>query len=543
MMKRLFFIVFYSVICCFIVDASTLDSLEQALSKTQGIEKAATLNELSWEYASDNSKKALEYAQEALKIGQKLNHQPTIATSFNRIGLVYDLENEFSQALTYYKKALVVNEQLNDQKNISGSLNNIGGIYYYSGDYENALTYYLKALTIRETLLEKTSSIELEKLVAQSHNNIAMIYKAQKKYNDALKYYQLSLDVKRKINDENGVRTSLMNMGAVYLELKEYSHARKVSGEALQIAIKNKSKTDVGSNLCLIGLTFKSEGETKLALDYFNQAQNIYDSLQSPLALASIYVNISGVYIDLKEYNKAILYAEKALNIGEKIQSLKVRQEAEKALTTCYNFTKDYKKALEHQSNLILINDSLLNIDNNRALLELSTKYETQKKRQQIALLDAKNNLQKEKLAKEKSKILTLSALLGFVITIALIIIFAIRHRKKISEEKHLRKIQTHIAKIDLLQSQLAQKVEQNLAIHINVEEQDINSYLVSPLTERELEVLKEIALGKSNQEISDTLFVSVNTVKTHVLRIYEKLDVQNRTQAAVKASTLNILD
>lgn len=55
-------------------------------------------------------------------------------------------------------------------------------------------------------------------------------------------------------------------------------------------------------------------------------------------------------------------------------------------------------------------------------------------------------------------------------------------------------------------------------------------------LTAREVEVLKEIAKGQSNQEIADALYISLKTVKTHVSNILSKLEVEDRTQAAIYA-------
>ncbi|OQP57567.1 helix-turn-helix transcriptional regulator [Niastella populi] len=66
---------------------------------------------------------------------------------------------------------------------------------------------------------------------------------------------------------------------------------------------------------------------------------------------------------------------------------------------------------------------------------------------------------------------------------------------------------------------------------------------LVNPgLSKRELEVLQLIAEGLSNQEIAARLFVSLNTIKTHSSRIFEKLDVKRRTQAIEKAKRLNLI-
>ena len=61
-------------------------------------------------------------------------------------------------------------------------------------------------------------------------------------------------------------------------------------------------------------------------------------------------------------------------------------------------------------------------------------------------------------------------------------------------------------------------------------------------MSTRELDVLRLIAAGHSNQAIADMLIVAVSTVKQHVNNIYGKLEVQSRTQAIRRARTLNLL-
>ncbi|MCP4756509.1 MAG: hypothetical protein GY866_37070 [Proteobacteria bacterium] len=65
---------------------------------------------------------------------------------------------------------------------------------------------------------------------------------------------------------------------------------------------------------------------------------------------------------------------------------------------------------------------------------------------------------------------------------------------------------------------------------------------IVERLSERELEVLRLIVAGLSNNSITEELFVSIHTVKTHVRNIYGKLNVNSRTQAIAKAKELNLL-
>jgi DNA-binding CsgD family transcriptional regulator len=61
-------------------------------------------------------------------------------------------------------------------------------------------------------------------------------------------------------------------------------------------------------------------------------------------------------------------------------------------------------------------------------------------------------------------------------------------------------------------------------------------------ITEREIEVLELLAHGHSNNEIGERLFISPNTVKTHLAHLYEKLEVSRRTQAIQKARALQII-
>lgn len=62
-------------------------------------------------------------------------------------------------------------------------------------------------------------------------------------------------------------------------------------------------------------------------------------------------------------------------------------------------------------------------------------------------------------------------------------------------------------------------------------------------LTDREIEVLQAVARGESNAEIAASLFVSTSTIKTHLVHLYQKLEVSRRTQAVQKARALSVIE
>lgn len=80
------------------------------------------------------------------------------------------------------------------------------------------------------------------------------------------------------------------------------------------------------------------------------------------------------------------------------------------------------------------------------------------------------------------------------------------------------------------------------LAMKNPTNEPTVGSGLVEEFSDRELEVMRLVAAGLSNQEIADKLFVAITTVKWHVTNIFGKLAVRNRTQAVAKAKQIGLL-
>jgi two-component system, NarL family, response regulator LiaR len=70
----------------------------------------------------------------------------------------------------------------------------------------------------------------------------------------------------------------------------------------------------------------------------------------------------------------------------------------------------------------------------------------------------------------------------------------------------------------------------------------DDSTLLKFGISKREWEVLSLMSEGLSNQEIADRLFLSLNTIKTHSSRLFEKLEVKRRTQAIEKGKRIGLL-
>lgn len=117
-----------------------------------------------------------------------------------------------------------------------------------------------------------------------------------------------------------------------------------------------------------------------------------------------------------------------------------------------------------------------------------------------------------------------------------LILTFAITYRVKILHQENIKfteEIKNHINQIFELQEKLIQK--KSNYINKSTEEKISNIAEKNNLTERESDILLQIVNGLNNTQIAEKLFISVNTVKYHIRNIYEKLNVNKRTEITTK--------
>lgn len=95
---------------------------------------------------------------------------------------------------------------------------------------------------------------------------------------------------------------------------------------------------------------------------------------------------------------------------------------------------------------------------------------------------------------------------------------------------------QTLLASLEIAISNFANR-SNNQVPDLNLDK--MNKHLLSPLTEREFRVLQLIYQGRTNNQIAEELFVTINTVKVHIRNTYLKLDAASHSTAIVRAREL----
>lgn len=127
------------------------------------------------------------------------------------------------------------------------------------------------------------------------------------------------------------------------------------------------------------------------------------------------------------------------------------------------------------------------------------------------------------------------------LLILALLLLFQFSKYTLISGNLQVEYLMAVIAIIFLGIGLFINKRIQKQQTHSN-QEIDLKKVEELGLSKREYEVLKEVALGLSNQEIAKKLFVSESTIKTHVSNLLVKLNAKRRTQAIQISKSLNII-
>ncbi len=456
--------------------------------------------------------------EEALQVSRNINYETGIANCLNTKGVNARYQHEYLKSVKLHKEALQYYKRSWDLESRIKNLNSLGVSYRRLNMEEEALRHYFDALKLSEKL-EHTRSM------AMALNGIGNAYLNQNKYNQAKIYFKLALNLELLNSNEKGMGYDYSNLGEVYMFEKKYDSSYAYHMKSLKIAKKLGYKDNVAIINNTIGQMFQHKGEYEKALKYYDKAIPVLEKFRSSRYLSNTLINKGISYFNLKEYNKAKDNLYKGLSIARKIASKENIILGYEALSELYDEKKDYKEALSEYKLMAAYRDSMFNIHSDNNMVAMGIKYDSEKKDQEIHRLHLETKVQKSKM---------LVGFLTIVLLVLLVIFFIFYNRlrlktKQLEIDEMRNNIEEYLGEISRLEDDDCDKKEVDI-------KQKIEEYSLST---REAEVLKYISQGMKNQEIADTMFVSLSTIKTHTKNIFDKMDVRNRIEAARKAQAI----
>ena len=261
-----------------------------------------------------------------------------------------------------------------------------GVITYLSGQYENVLPKYFRARDLFDSLNHKGG-------LAAVNNEMAVFYHKQKDLDKALACLDTSEKLAREINDLTALGTSLGHRGSFLAIRGKFTEAKPFYEEVYRIRVQTKDSIGLGYALNDLAEIATNENKLEQALKYIDQSTAIRQKLGDAQGIAINYINKGENYFKFGQHEKAALWMQKCLERSLAIGFTDLSRHTYDYLAKTYKAMGNYKKAFEWQERAIVFNDSLFNADRTRVIQEMQTKYETEKKEQQITLLNSENQL------------------------------------------------------------------------------------------------------------------------------------------------------
>lgn len=580
-----------------------LDSLLNVYnSQVESINKVETAQKLSKAYRHNDPEASFHYASEALKISKKISYGKGEGYSLLSLALYYrflpnadsarfyfkgsskkfrslDLKNdlwlalnesatyetllgEFEYAINLAEEGIELAMELKNGAKLVDNLQRKATIYMDMTNYVSAMEETIKASKVLDTLQPEDK--KRKAIVLADIGRIDMLRGREK---EAIPNLEKSLQIFHEIDDPFWSATIYIELGNCYWYLKEYDKCIQAYEESLVISKKMNREDFIAANNNNIGATYAEIGQFSKALTYQISAHEITKSSKSQNNLIISHNDLARTYIGLKEYSKALHHTNLAIKIADSINVPELLEDGYLRQADIFEQLGNYKLALENQRKYQITHDSVQSIKLEKEIDEIETKYETDKKEQQIAFQEKEITV----LEQEASIGNLQRLLMGIGLLLSLIGFYAIRQkmkRNKLEKEKvdaelafKKKELTTHalnLARKNETLENLKSKAEElkikeqsgtgynQLIRSINFDLQDDNNWenfsryfeevhkdfnsnvktKYPQVTSNELRLLALLKMNLSSKEIANILNISAEGIKKARYRLRKKLDL-----------------
>lgn len=474
------------------------------------------LNKLSWEVSYCDPEVSMNLALESIQLSQKIGYQKGLARAYISIGNAYFVESKFKQSNENLCRALDIAKKIGDRiteidannmfsadfyENVTKHKENIEytlalarsmkynkGLMFalsnkaeYSESIDTAMFYRMKSLELAEKYqdivmiyhnfykiswmfiiqgnVEKgvMNSLKGLKILENTHylscqamiiNVIAAAYTYQKKNDQALPYYFKALELSKKVKNNWLTCVILMNIGELYNVKKNYNLSIKFASEALEVSKSDRFfESDIKSGSFYMGDNFYQLGKYTEAINWINEGLK---------------------YIAKNDYYRMTCLLSPLYKSYEKLN--------------------DKTRALSALKLLLENKDSLFAINSTKILVEMTDKYNFDKKDNENQILKQKNDIQSLEISNRNLVAIVLTSL---VFALIFLVLFIIRERKK-SEKLLLNVLPKVIAKrLKGKEKLIADKFDEASVIFIDIV--DFTKLSAGSTPEKIVEILNDV--------------------------------------------------
>lgn len=393
-------------------------------------------------------------ANEALTHSLRLKYQKGIQSAYTRMGSVLMTKGFNDSSMFYLVQAAFISEKEKDYTSLAGNKMLISYVYQYKG-VKDSVYYFLNQAIAYSELANNTL------LRIQCMGTLAYFHQEYREYDKAIIEYKMAYKLADSANNVGEKATNLMGIGSTYYLQERYKEALPYFLQADVLAKQINDDIGVLQNLNNIALCYSDMGETTKALGYYSKALIGYQKHEMHSEEANLYYNLGCLYEKEKSFKKAIQNFSKSLTIATLINELQSRLNCYERLAQCYASDGDYLKAYQNQLQFSSLSDSLLNSEKVNSISEMQTKYETEKKNNEIVILTREKQIEKLNASRSLGITFGLGGALIGIITLAFVFYSQKRKKEILNKELTIEKHKSDNLLLNILPEEIAEELKQ----------------------------------------------------------------------------------
>lgn len=377
------------------IKAINIDSLKTVANTKIGEAKTTLLNDFA-SFLID--KKQLAGAQElaelALNNAESIGEQNGIASAKENLAMVSFFRFDNTTAGKYLTEALRIRDISKDHKAIAKTKTMLGRVFLQQQDFASATQQLTRAIEMSVSASDKIGEAEASKYLGDT-------YVDKKIYGKARENYQKAMDIFIAANEPQKAAEIASNLGNIVSELADYDGALAYYQTALDLNTATNNLPNIARDLINLTNTHANQGNFEETKHFAEMATSLLQEQKNVVGQAEIAAILGKLYEAKGDKTNALKYLEDAATLAASVSSTPGVQEVFLEISTTYKAMGNFEKAFDFMNLYTKSKENVVAAEKNKALLEMTTRYESEfasrQKEQQITLLELeKSNGQKK---------------------------------------------------------------------------------------------------------------------------------------------------
>ncbi|MCD4731134.1 MAG: tetratricopeptide repeat protein, partial [Bacteroidales bacterium] len=413
-----------------------VDSLLLILPGQYNEERINTLNNLSLSLFFDDIELGKQYADTAMYLAKELKFEEGMAAAFQNYGHIQTYQGNYPLALSNHLEALSLYEKLNNTRRVAWTYYNIGKAHFFARNYEKTIEYGYKALDEFQERAEGGTMVGMRDAMCIT-GGIAIAYDYLGETEKAIEIYLKNLDDgKKNIFGMTEILVYTYKIGTLYTFMGDIGNAIDCFEKILAFpdanpdiqALKYRPVTWLGRIYSRLGKIDTAKVYLEKAYNWYNKNGFLFWSMVVSNDLGKIHYENIEIDIALNYFKQSEMIFNEMLskNSWYRYDSLKyvvnfgleiyfpyphieliemMWTNANSMYYWLYSISKELKNkddALKYHEAYFNAVDTLNKLQRNREIIELQTKYESERKDQQIDTLSLENELKESRLVQNR---------------------------------------------------------------------------------------------------------------------------------------------